>query len=326
MAGNINIGRQGWTGIALEATPGTPTSPTDYVQFTTNTLFGDVTTVETSMATQNRIKVFNSVPTQKLGKGDIELYADPKMLGYFIVGALGTVSTVNVAGSIYRHTVTVKNTNSTPQTLTVINDRQGSTDQEAYYSTVVDQLTVQVTDGLATAKATLMSYFPQTTTSGTATTASGTVYAFNNTAFAFGSTVTAADGAANLKPHDFSLTIKNNAKAVFRHGNQNPDTINVGDFEMEASFKLYFENNTDLQSYYSSKKQAAQLSFTGANLSGVSTEFTKFRWYQTHIETFALETGLSNFYIEDVKLMPEYDNANAVAMDAVIQNTKSLYI
>ena len=326
MSSNINIGRQGWSGIALEPAPNTPTSPTDYVQFTTNTLFGDVKNVDISNATQNRIKVFNSVPTQKYGKGDLELYADPKILGYFLVGALGTVNSVNVAGSIYRHTVTVKNANSNPQTLSIINDRQGSVDQEAYYSSVVDQLQISVTDGLATAKATLVTMFPQTTTSGTATTASGTVYAFNNTAFAFGAPVAAADGAANLKPHDFSLTVKNNAKPVFRHGNQNPDTINVGDFEMDVSFKLYFENNVDLQKYYQSSKQAAQLSFTGANLSGVSAEFTKFRWYQTRIDTFQLETGLSNFYIEDVKLQPEYDNANQIAFDAVIQNTKTLYI
>lgn len=322
----LNIGRQGWTGIALETTPNIGVSPTDYVQFMTNTLFGQVTTEEVSNATQNRIKVFNSVQTKKWGAGDLEMYADPKIMGYFLVGAMGTVNTTNPSGSIYNHTITVKNTNSTPQTLTLINDRQGSIDQEAYYSAVVDQFALTLTDGLASAKATMLSNFPQTTTSGTATTASGTVYAFPNATFAFGSTVAAADAAANLKTHEFSLTIKNNAKAVFRHGSGLPDTINVGDWECEVNFKLYFENATNRNTFYNSSKQAAQLKFTGGPVGSGLSEFTKFRWYQTHIETFQLETGLSNFYIEDVKLMPEYDNANSIAMDVVIQNNKSLYI
>jgi hypothetical protein len=324
--GNINIGRQGWSGIALETTPGVGVSPTDYVQFMTNTLFGDVKNDPISNATQNRIKNFSSVPTQKMGKGDIEMYADPKIMGYFLVGALGSVVTTNPSGSIYNHTITVKNTNSTPQTLTIINDRQGSVDQEAYYSAVVDQFTLSLADGLATAKAALITNFPQTTTSGTATTASGTVYAYPGASFAFGSTVAAADSAANLKTHDFTITIKNNAKPIFRHGANTPDTINVGDFEMDTSFKLYFENNTDLQNYYNSKKQAAQFKLTGGPVGSGLSEFTKFRWYQTRIDSFQLETGLSNFYIEDVKLVPEYDNANSIAMDVVIQNNKTLYI
>ena len=324
--GNINIGRQGWSGIALEPSWNTPTSPTDYVQFTTNTLFGDVKNVDISNATQNRVKVFNSVVTEKSGKGDLEIYADPKIMGYFLVGALGTVNTTNPTGSVYNHVVTVKNSNSTPQSLTIINDRQGSVDQEAYYGAVVDQFTLQVTDSIATAKASLITNFPQTTTSGTATTASGTVYAYPAAKFAFGSTVFAADAATNLKPHDFSLTIKNNTKAIFRHGSNTPDSIMNGDFEMDASFKLYFENNTDLNKYYNASKQAAELQFTGGPLGSGNSEYTKFRWYQTRLDSFQLETGLSNFYIEDVKLVPEYDNANSIAMDVVIQNNKSLYI
>ena len=322
----LNIGRQGWTGIALEATPGIGVSPSDYVQFMTNTLGGQVTTEEISNATQNRIKVFSSVQTKKWGAGDLEFYADPKIMGYFLVSALGTVNTTNPSGSIYNHTITVKNTNSNPQTLTIINDRQGNIDQEAYYSAAVDQFVLTLTDGMATAKVTMISGFPQTTTSGTATTASGTLYAFPQATFAFGSTVAAADSAPNLKTHEFSLTIKNNATAVFRHGNVLPDTINFGDFEAEASFKLYFENATNRNTFYNSSKQAAQLKFTGGPVGSGLSEFTKFRWYQTHIETFALETGLSNFYIEDVKLMAEYDNANQIAMDVVIQNNKTLYI
>lgn len=326
MTSNINIGRQGWSGIALEPTPGTGTSPTDYLQFTTNTLFGDVKNENISNATQNRVKVFNSVATQKMGKGDVEFYADPKIMPYFLIGALGKVATTLVTTGVYQHVITAQNANSNPQTLTIINDRQGSVDQEAYYSAVIDQFTLSVVDSLATCKATLMSNFPQTTTSGTATTASGTVYAFPNASFAMASTIAGADGAANLKPHDFSLTIKNNAKAIFRHGSQMPDTINVGDLELDASFKLYFENNTDLQKYYNSSKQAAQLKFVGGPVGGGLSESTKFRWYQTRIDTFQLETGLSNFYVEDVKLQPEWDNANSIAFDIVAQNNKTLYI
>lgn len=327
--GNINIGRQGWSGIALETTPGIGVNPTDYVQFTKNTVYGKVKNQDISNATQNRVKVFSSVPVQQWGEGDIELYADPKITGYFIVGALGLVSTSTITAGAYRHTVTVDG-NSTPQTLTLINDRQGSIDQTAYYQCAVDQFGIALSDGVATAKISLVGQFPQTTASGTATTASGTIYTYPNARAAFGSTIAAADvaalGSGNLKLHDFNLIIKNNAEAIFRHGNIGPDTINIGDFEASVNFKLYFENATNRNAYYASSKQAFEFAMLGANIAGGNQESTKFRFYQTRLDTFEIETGLSNFYVENVTVQPEYDNANAIAMDCVIVNSKSLYI
>jgi hypothetical protein len=327
---NINIGRQGSTGIAFEATPGVGVSPTDYVQYTANTLQGTVKNENISNATQNRNKVFSSVATEKMGKGDIEMYLDAKISPYFIVAAFGQEAAVQTYTNVYDHTITVLNANSNSPTLTIIDDHNNEIDFEAYYSSVVDTLDIAVTDSIATLKAGIQSQFPQTTASGNATTASGTVYAFPSAKFAFGATVGAADSAANIAVHDFSLSIKNNIKAIFRQGsinnNLNPSSFNAGDFESEASFKLYFENVTDRNSYYNSSKQAAVLSFFGGPLQGGYQEWTKFRWYQTRIDTFALETGLSNFYIEDVKLQPEWDNVNNIAMDCLVRNSKPLYI
>jgi hypothetical protein len=122
------------------------------------------------------------------------------------------------------------------------------------------------------------------------------------------------------------VSIKNNAEAVFAHGQATPRSVNFKDFEVTGEMVLYFENTTDRDSFYNQTKQAASLQLTGQGIGGGFSEFLKVNFYQLSMATFDLETGLSNFYAEKVQFTAEYDNVNAKTIDMVLQNTKTLYI
>lgn len=319
----LNIGRKGFAGVGLQSAFQVPAAIADYAPFTNHTLHGKQEQMKIQHATGNRDMNFSSIAGKAFSEGDFEALLDPRFSGYFIVGAMGSVQTTSQGGGVFLHTVTRNNSN-TPQYLTITNDRV--IDRQNYYDVTVDELEIAVGTDLATMKAKLSGNFPQTTTSGTNTTTSGNIFSFKNAQFAFGASVAAAQAATNLKPHDFKLTIKNNAEVVHRHGSANPASINIKGFDPAAEFNLYFENTTDRDAYYAQSKQAASLQFLGNNIGGGFQEFIKFNFYQTSIESFELETGLDNFYAEKVKLDAEYDNANSKTMDVTIQNTKTLYI
>ena len=320
----LQIGRKGWIGVGLQTAAQVPATIADYVPFQTDTLVGMQDQIAIDDAHAIRDKVFNTIAGKQWSGGDIEVLADSKFAGYFVVGALGTVQTQNLAGSVYQHTVTRNNSN-TPQYLTIIKDR-GGVDRQLYADVTVDELEVAVGTDLVTIKTKLIGNFPQTTTSGTVTTSSGNVFSFKNAQFSFGTTISGAQAATPLKPHDFKLNIKNNAEAVFAHSQQTPRSINVKDFEATAEFTLYFENTTDRDAYYNQTKQAASLELTGNGIGSGYNESLVFNFYQTSIQSFALDTGLDNFYAEKVKLTCEYNPSIGRTIDAVITNTKSLYI
>jgi hypothetical protein len=195
-----------------------------------------------------------------------------------------------------------------------------------YPDVTVDKFTLQVGVDLVKTKASLIGNFPQTTTSGTKTTASGNIFNFANAQFAFGTTISGAQAATPLKPHDFTLNINNNAEAVFAHGQNTPRSITLKQFEADADFQLYFENTTDRDAYYAQTKQSASLELIGNGIGGGYQESMVFNFYKTSIKTFAVETGLDNFFSEKVSLTCEFDTATQRMIDCVLVNTKALYI
>jgi hypothetical protein len=320
---SLSIGRKGWIGVGLQTAFQVPATIADYVDFTSNTLTGMQDQTPVDHATSLRDKVSNTIAGKQWSEGDIELYADTTKAGYFIVGAFGTVQSVNLAGSVYRHTVTRNNSN-TPQYLTITEDR--AVDRALYADVTVDSLEVSVGTDLASIKAGLKGNFPQTTVSGTKTTTSGNVMNFANAQFAFATTISGAQNATPLKPHDFKLNIKNNADVVFAHSYSSPRSINVKDFEASAEFTLYFENTTDRDAYYAQTKQSASLKLIGNGIGGGYQESVVFNMYKTSIQSFSIDTGIDNYYAEKVKLTCEFDASTGRTIDAVITNTKTLYI
>lgn len=319
---SLNIGRKGWIGIGTEATPGVPVVIADYVPFTENTLKPMHEPIPNEAAYGVREKTFDASLGKKWSEGDISINCDSDDIGFFLIGALGTDTPANVAGSVYDHVITRNNSN-TPQTYTVTMDR--GVDRQYYRSMAVKSLEFSVSDALVEAKASLIGKFPITTTSGSLTTASGGLYSFGDARFAFGATVAAAGSATNLKPHDMKLKIENNTTAQFRHGSYEPDTINHGEFEVTAEGSVYFETTTERDNYYNLDKQAASFKMSGQGLGGGYTSSLEFRMYRTHFETFELETGLSDFYAEKFTIRCDYDNANSKSLDAVLRNVRASY-
>jgi hypothetical protein len=143
--------------------------------------------------------------------------------------------------------------------------------------------------------------FPQTTTSGSVTKNSTTLFTWGNAQLQFGTTLTAAQNAAATLITDFTYTINNNTEVIFESGQLGATRIAQKDLEVSGDYTLYFENTTQRNQYYNTTNNAMALTFFGASLGSGYTEEVQLLLPQVYLDTFSVETGLDNFYVEKAK-------------------------
>jgi hypothetical protein len=122
---SLEIGRQGYVGIAIEATAGTPEgTPSRFLAFTENTLQDKHEPLMDISARATRVKDHDAVVGKKWGEGDLAFYVDSIDLGYLLKLSLGEENVVQVgATNAYQHTFTPTVSGNNPKTATLWNYR-----------------------------------------------------------------------------------------------------------------------------------------------------------------------------------------------------------
>lgn len=317
----VSIGRRGWTGISLQASKDIPVGVAEYIPWETNTLAQMTAQMAVNNAHGIRDSNFSSVPGQQHSEGEFKDLMDPRFVGYFLAGALGTVNTTSLGGGVQSHAFT-ENQSDQPLFLNVINNRV--VDQEYYPNIAVSSLDLEVGTDLATMDAKVIGDIAFTTTSGNFTTTSGNIWSFKNVQFGIGSTI--ANAAANLyKTTSIKLTIDNSTEALFAHGSVRPYQIAHKDLKVSADIELYFENTADKLAFYNQTKQAAILKFVGNPLPGGFSELLTINLFQITFKSFAIDTGLDNFQVEKITISGEYSVPDSATISAVLVNGDSNY-
>ena len=185
------VARTGWLGVAVESNPGTPQTPADYIPYTVNTMIGKHTPLADVSAIGQREKEWTSVKGKQWGTGSVEVLVDPTLIGYWIKSVFGTENKTTVSGGVYSHAFTV-NEAALPVPLTLTFDK--NIYREWFPYSVVKDMEIDVTDGLATLKANIDSQFPTTTTSGTNSipTTPPTLFTFKDLSVQFGASLATA--------------------------------------------------------------------------------------------------------------------------------------
>jgi len=318
---SLNSSRKGWIEVGIESTFGTGVSPTDNIFWTTNTLDGVHKPIENQAAYGQRQKVFNAVKGQQFGTGDIEFNLDPSASGYFLAAAMGSTSSTTVSGTVMSHTHALSQSN-TPLSLSIYNYRV--TDKQLFAGASVDKLEIKASDGLATAKATVNTLFPTDTTSGTVTPASGTLFTWANYTYQTGANFTAAGSATELPLTDIDFTISNNTSVIYESGQNGATRIGQQDFEASGNMTAFFETTTERNAYYNLTQGARIVTFKGAG-SGTTQEKIAFNFYNSYFDTFSVNTGIDNFFVEKQSWVSEYSVGDSKTMDIVQVNSNSNY-
>lgn len=153
----LKIGRQGYLGIGIESTPGTPVAAVATVPFTTNNLKGHHTPDKDIASRASRAQNFTSVTGKQWGEGEVDVNVDTLNIGYIFKLALGNEVVNTIQTGVYDHLFYTTISGNTPTTATLYNYE--GVDVQQFASMAVDKMDVEVKDGLMTAKTSFKGFF-----------------------------------------------------------------------------------------------------------------------------------------------------------------------
>lgn len=312
----ITIGRLGYVGLGIESTPGTAVSASVFLPFTETSIYGHHEPIEEIASKTSRFMDRDSVVGKKWSEGDVKINLDVVNSGYLWKMALG--QEISSGSSPTTHTFYTTTSGNTPTTATIYYGRD--TDNERYTFCALDELTMEVSDGLAELTASIMGDFPSNTTAQTVTTTSGSVVSFKDLSVKFGADLTTAAAASATPINEISLTIANNVEVIHRSGSATISTIRTKGLRVSGSYTVYFDAITDRDAYYNLNKRAMEMTFTGNANEDIRIRIPRFRLSEGEIET-----GLDDFFVINTEYVAEdvVDTAGARLIDVRLRNSKS---
>ena len=330
----VKLGREPFLGVGIETSAGTGVAASKYLPFVTCTIRGMQEPIVDEAAKGVRERVWGAITGQKHGEGDVEIYADVENAALLLYPVLGSISSGTASGeaAVYEHTITRKASNP-PKTVTLIyNDTQ---DTRKYTYSTINNLELNVADGLATISANFLSKFPTSGTGSQAVTEER-VLAFKDYTVKFGSGATgtaalsAADGASATAISSFTLRINNNAEVQYLSGDNDAAQISMGQLEIDGEFVLFYESTTDRVHYEtlldgSDAVRAMVISFTGDSIGSAETEEIEIRIPNFHLSERGVDTATAGFITENPTFVAQYDPTETRSIQIIITNQTASY-
>ncbi len=313
--GTIQIGRLGYAGLKLESPPGSAeTTPDVYLPYTNISLREHHELLEITAAKTSRLMDTDSVKGKQWSEGDLAIDLDVTNSGYLWKMALGNEQLTQ--GTPNYHTFYATYSGNAPKTATIRYGR-GDTDYRQFTYCSVDELTMEVSDGLATLTASMIGDFPTSVGADTVTTTSGTVFSFKDMAVKFGADLSNLDASAT-PVNDLTLTVANNLELIHRSGSSTVSAIRTKGCRVSGSYTVFFDSTTDRDAYIALNKRAMQIVFTGNTNEELRIRIPEFRLSEGEIST-----GLDDFFIITCEFVAEDDIDSSVRfLDVRLTNDK----
>ena len=330
----VKLGREPFLGIGIESSPGNAVAADKYLPFVTCTIRGIQEPIVDEAAKGVRERVWGAITGQKHGEGDVEIYVDVENAAYLLYPALGSMSSGTASGesAVYEHVITRKTT-SQPKTVTLIYD--DTQDTRKYTYGTINNLELNVADGLATISANFMSKFPSTGTGSLGTTEER-VLAFKDYTVKFGSGATGtaalsdASGNSATPISSFTLRINNNAEVQYLSGDNDAAQVSVGQLEIDGEFVLFYESTTQRDHYEtllesSDPVKAMIVTFTGDSIGSAETEEIKIEIPNFHLSERGIDTATTGFLTENPSFVAQYDPDETKSIKITITNQTESY-
>jgi len=323
------IGRQSSAGLAVEATPGTPeASPSVFIPFTENTLQEKHEPLMDISSRASRVKDHDAVAGKKWGEGDLAVYVDATNIGYLFKTALGNEVKTVVGGTpeVNDHQFYPTTSGNTPKSATLWDMRGSGPSVKKHAFSCIDTLEFEVTnEDIATATSSFITGFPTEVTAPTLATTSGTLLTWKDTTVKFGDNIVDAESQTATKLTNLKLTIANNVEAIYRSGDNEPDTFIVGEAEITGEYTVFLEGDTEINAYRNLTKRAMLIDLIGANIgTGGYTERVRMNIHRMIIEDEAVETELDGVLaITQSFRLIQGTEENPGYFDVIIRNLKT---
>lgn len=263
----------------------------------------------------------NSHIRRKYSQGTLAAVPNVKVFPYFLMLAMGSVSSSTVADSAYTHTFTIQNTNSSVRTATLTAE-VGAIQTAQYVNMVCNSLNFEVSDDYARTAIDLIGKFPSTDTI-SESYSQETEFAYHQMAAKFGTSLSNAAGNSATPLKAFSLNINNNIQLdeAFLSGSNDIATGGLipGRLQITGSYTLHFSDTTELAKYQANTKNAMEVTFTGELIGATSRETIQFKIGRLVLTSPPIEYNIDGLLVLTQEFEAEYE-ATDVELTAIVIN------
>lgn len=308
-----HIGRRNQLGIGLETTPGTAANPTHFIPFLECSLQERHTPIPDSQARGRRdLEGYDSVEGKKWGDGKIEVILDSTTAPYWLALALGEITSEEEGEETFKHTIAASQ-NGDPLTATIYLNR--IINQARFTNVVVDSLELNFADDVAKISVDVLSKFPTIQTPPTTLPEEQSLnyYTFQNATVQFGTT--------EVKVRELTLKIENEAEPIYALGSNDVDRIVWKGLRVSGSFKLLWEDATQLTAFRNLTKQSITISFEGADDSSIAISIPSVR-----VDEWEAEADIDDLVHENIDFVAEYDAASDSTISIEVINKVEQYL
>lgn len=298
-------GRRGKLGIAVEATRGTPVSPTFWVPDSTMS-FKD--TVEEAREEQGFGVIADSDSkyiVMKMGEGDVEAQLYDTALGAILTGVIGS-SPVTTGSNPYTHTYTLTQTNQAKSLSLYWTDPDRS---DLYPLAMVDSFNISVEpSGIVSYTIGFKSKTGREWTSQTSSyTTLGNKFLHQHLQFKLAATVGALSAATAISLKSFDLTISKNTMFDSVMGTVEPEDILNQQFSVEGSLNLNLEDDTYRDYMLNGTYRAMDVTLNRSASSSLQLQFPR-----VDFSSWEPDYTLNEIAKQSINFKANYDAANAL--------------
>lgn len=314
------VGRRGNLGVAVEATRGTPVTPTYWMPRVTMSFFDRTESAREEQGMGNIADSDSIYVTMRMGEGDIEAQLYDYGLGYILTSLLGATPSSS-AGPPYTHTYTLSQTNQ-PKSLTLY--WQDPDRSYIFPLAVVDSLNITVEpSGIVNYTVGFKSKTARNWSTLTPDfTTLGSKFLHQHTQFRLASAVGSLAAATPISLKNLDLTISRNTVFDSVIGTVEPEDVLGQHLSVEGSVQLNLEDDTYRGYMLAGTYRAAELKMVGSASSSLQLQFPRVDFTE-----WEPDFTLNEIAKQTINLKANYDSANALAIisTAVLVNNKVSY-
>lgn len=321
------IGRRVAVGIGQEATRGTAVAPTFWFRHLSLDFAKKTKTIQNTSAMNRMESVNDSALVQEWGEGKLEGKVGDLGVGYLLSNIFGAIPTSAVKAAettVYNHTFAIGQTN-TPPTLTIARVDANSDRRHTYGTLKALELTanagdwVKVSGDIITDKG--------TTATDTVAFVAENEFTSKHITVKLAANAGGIAAALPIKASNLKIKIDRKAEPYMAFNNTNPADYFVGAYTITGEVTLTYDDVTYENLHYNNTIQYLQVAIanTDVTIGTASNPTLVFNAPQARIEDWSMSNDLDKVIEQTLGFQMEFSVASAMALQAVLTNTKTNY-
>lgn len=314
------VGRRGKLGVAIEATRGTPVSPTFWVPWATMSFVEKIEEAREEQAHGVIADSDSKYVVMKMGEGEVEAQIYDKAMGVFLTGLMGAVP-VTTGSNPYTHTYTLANTNQHKSLSLYWTDPDRS---EIYPMSMVDSFQIAVEpNGIVNYTVGFKSKQAKDwTAQSSAYTSLGSKFLHQHVQVKLAAAVGSLSGATAISLKNLELNINKNTMFDAVMGTVEPEDILNQQLSVEGTLELNLEDDTYRDYMLAGTYRAMEIKLNNGSSSTLTLQFPR-----VDFSEWEPDRALNETTKQSINFKGNYDGANAldIISTCTLINTQASY-